>query len=95
MPGLQVIYKYLKDLNYNRRKPRKTIFSDHKGQLTPFLVVGSDRNSNSSIMHVLVTYKNEEDQFKNEGARVATIFHLCKSAMVSIPDAQGQLTPQS
>ena len=26
-------------------------------------------------MHVLVTCKNEEDQIKNEGARVKTTFH--------------------
>ena len=25
-------------------------------------------------MHVLVIYKNEDDRFKNEGARVFTIF---------------------
>ena len=34
-------------------------------------MVGSDQNSNSSKP---VTYKNEEDQIKNEGARVATTF---------------------
>ena len=47
------------------------IFSDLQGQLTPYSVVGSGQNSNSSK---LVTYKNEEDQIKNEGARVATTF---------------------
>ena len=38
-------------------------------------------------MHGLDTYKNEEDQIKNEGARATYKF------MTSIPDAQGQLTP--
>ena len=40
-----------------------------------------------AFMHVLVTYKNE-------GARVATIFLHFKS-LVIIPDAQGQLAPKS
>ena len=37
------------------------------------------------FMYVLVTYKNEEDQMKNEGARVVTLYSY-------ILDAQGQLT---
>ena len=37
---------------------------------------------------------NEEYRFKNEGARVTTIFSLCK-CMVTFPDTQGQLTLQS
>ena len=45
-------------------------------------------------MHVLVTYKNEEDQIKNEGASVTTIVLPFKS-MVIISDAQGPLTPKS
>ena len=45
-------------------------------------------------MHVLVTYKNEDDSYKNEGARVFTRFSHYKS-MGIFPDAQGQLTPQS
>ena len=44
-------------------------------------------------MHVLVTYKSE-DQIKNEGARVATTCLPFKSMLI-IPDVQGQLTPQS
>ena len=47
-----------------------------------------------AFMHILVTYKNEEDQIKNERARVATTVLHCKSFVI-IPDAQGQLTPQS
>ena len=50
-----------------------------------------------AFMVVLVTCKNEEDLFKNEGARVVTIslsLLVCKS-MQKFPDAQGQLTPQS
>ena len=39
-----------------------------------------------AFMHVFLTCKNEVDQIKNEGARVFTRF---------LPDAQGQLTPQS
>ena len=37
-------------------------------------------------MVVLVTYRNEEDPIKNEGARVVT---------TDFSDAQGQLTPKS
>ena len=43
---------------------------------------------------VLVTCKNEEDQIKNEGARVLTRSSQYKS-MGIFSDAQGQLTPQS
>ena len=43
--------------------------------------MGSDRNSNSSI-----TYRDEENQMKNEGARVVTTLNSF------ILDAQGQLT---
>ena len=52
-------------------------FSDAQGQITLVLVVVSGRNLNSSKLscnHVLVTCKNEDDQFKNEGARVFTRF---------------------
>ena len=38
---------------------------------------------------VLVTFKNEEDPIKNEGARVLT------SLLFDFSDAQGQLTPKS
>ena len=45
-------------------------------------------------MEVLVTCKNEEDAFKNEGARVVTTdFPLLVYA--DFYDAQGKLTPQS
>ena len=37
-------------------------------------------------MYVLVTYMDEENQMKNEGARVATTLYSY------ISDAQGQLT---
>ena len=37
-------------------------------------------------MYVLVTYRDEENQMKNEGARVVTTLYS------SILDAQGQLT---
>ena len=37
-------------------------------------------------MYVLVTYKNEENQMKNEGARVDTTLYSY------ILDSQGQLT---
>ena len=50
----------------------------------------SDRNSNSFIffLYVLVTYKDEENQMKNEGARVVTpiysyIFKLNGSLLCS------------
>ena len=42
-----------------------------------------------AFMHVLVTCKSEDDQFKNEHARVSY------KSMGIFPDAQGQLTPQS
>ena len=40
-------------------------------------------------MVVLVTCNNEDDPFKNEGARVVT------AVFIDFSDAQGQLTPQS
>ena len=40
-------------------------------------------------MVVFLTCKNEEDQIKNEGARVLTRLYL------DFLDAQGQVTPQS
>ena len=40
-------------------------------------------------MVVLLTYKNEEDPIKNEGARVLTKLNI------NFSDAQGQLTLQS
>ena len=46
-------------------------------------------------MHVLVTCKNEDDRFKNEGARVFTRFLPLYKSMGIFPDAQWQLTPQS
>ena len=51
-------------------------FSDAKGQITLELVVVSGRNFEliQAFMHVLVTCKNEDDRFKNEGARVFTRF---------------------
>ena len=50
--------------------------------------MGSDRHSNSSmLMYVLATYKDEENQMKNEGAKVVTTLYSCY-----ILDAQGQLT---
>ena len=39
-----------------------------------------------AFIHVLVTCKNEEESFKNEGAYMY---------MWIFPDAQGQFTPQS
>ena len=47
-----------------------------------------------AFMHVLVTCKNEEDQIKNEGARLFTRISHYKSMWI-FPDAQGQLTLQS
>ena len=40
-------------------------------------------------MVVLITYKNEEDQIKNERARVVT------TLSIDFSDAQRQLTPKS
>ena len=45
-----------------------------------------------AFMHVLVTYKNEDDPIKNEGARVFTRF-LQLQVKRDLLDAQGQLTP--
>ena len=42
-----------------------------------------------AFMVVLVTCKNEEDPFKNEGARVVT------RLFIDFSDAQGQLTQKS
>ena len=51
-------------------------FSDAQGQITLVLVSVSGRNLKiiQAFMHVLVTCKNEDDQIKNEGARVFTRF---------------------
>ena len=47
-------------------------FSDAQGQITPELVLGSGGNLHlfNLLWLSLVTCKNEEDPFKNEGARV-------------------------
>ena len=45
-------------------------------------------------MGVIATCKNEEDPFKNEGARVVTKISHCKSMHIFY-DTQGQLTQQS
>ena len=56
-------------------------------------MVGSGQISNSfeTLIVVLCTCKNEEDQtsLENEGARVLTGLHI------DFSDAQGQLTPKS
>ena len=51
-------------------------FSDAQGQITLVLVVVSGRNLNSSKLSCmsLLPAKNENDRFKNEGARVFTRF---------------------
>ena len=51
-------------------------FSDTQGQLTPKSVVKSGKKFKliQAFMVTLVTCKNEEDQIKNEGARVLTTF---------------------
>ena len=74
-----VTYQYEEDPIKNRGARVFTTlyinFSDAQGQITLELVVVSGRNLNSSkLMHVLVTCKNEDDRFKNEGARVFTRF---------------------
>ena len=57
-------------------------------------MVDNQTQSSSSFMGVLVTYKNEEDPFKNEGARVVTKDLQCKYMQIFY-DAQVQLTSQS
>ena len=47
-----------------------------------------------TFMEVLVTCKNEEELFKNEGARVVTT-DLPLLVYAYFCDAQGKLTPQS
>ena len=42
-----------------------------------------------SFLHVLINCKNEEDPFKNDGARVITTLYI------DFKDAQGQLTSLS
>ena len=47
-------------------------------------------------MHVLVTYKNEDDHTKMKELECSQDFSHYKSMGLGIfPDAQGQLTPQS
>ena len=48
-----------------------------------------------AFMHFLVTCKNEEDQIKNEGARLFTRFLPLPGYIWIFPDTQGQLTLQS
>ena len=56
---------------------------------------GLKSNSFKSFIEVLVTCKNEEDPFKNKGARVVTIdLSHCKSMQIFY-DAKRKLTPQS
>ena len=72
---------------------RKYIFRPSRAVYS--IVIGGIRTKFKLIlafMHVLVTYKNEEDQIKNEGARVQQSFSHC---MLIIPDMQGQLFAQS
>ena len=71
-------------------------FSDAQGQLNTVVSGWISLKSKpiQVFMHVLISCKNEEDQIKNEGARVFTTFLPCKS-MGILSDAQGQLTPQS
>ena len=51
-------------------------FSDAQGQITLELVVVSGRSLNSSKLSCMSSLpaKNEDDRFKNEGARVFTRF---------------------
>ena len=53
-------------------------FSDAQGQITLELVAVSGRNLNSSKLSCMsllpAIYENEDDRFKNEGARVVTRF---------------------
>ena len=65
------------------------LFPDAQGQLTLQSIVGSSRISNSSetlIMVVFVTCKNEDDPIKNEGAGVFTTLYIIFS------DMQGQIS---
>ena len=62
------------------------IFSDSQGQLTPQSMVFKVMRD---FMVVLVTCKIEEDQIKNEGARVF------KTLYINFSDAQGQITSEA
>ena len=75
-----VTCQYEEDLIKNRGARVFTtlyiMFSYVQGQITLELVVVSGRNLNSSKLSCMffVTCKNEDDRFKNEGARVFTRF---------------------
>ena len=64
------------------------IFPDAQGQVTLQSMIGSGQISNSSktLWLSLLPAKNEEDQIKNEGARVFTTLYS------NFSDAQGQIT---
>ena len=64
------------------------IFPGAQGQLTPQCDVWSGRilEPIPDLMVALVTCKNEEDSFKNKGARVVT------TVFFDFSDTQGQLT---
>ena len=63
-------------------------FSDAQGQLTPWLDIGSDRNSNSLMLFCMfwLPTRLKENQMENECARVV------KTLYSYILDAQGHLT---
>ena len=61
------------------------IFPDAQGQLTPWSNLTEFRLVRD-VMDVLVTCKYEEDQIKNEGARVVTTLYR------KFSEAQGQIT---
>ena len=65
----------------------KIDFPNIQGQLT--LQSRVESGSNSDVMIILVTSKNEGDPIKIEGARVATIQNI------DFLNTQGQITPQS
>ena len=68
-------------------------FSDAQGQLVRGRI-WLNLIVTRTLMIVLIFCKNEEDQIKNEGARVFTISLYYKS-MGLFPDTRGQFTPQS
>ena len=62
------------------------IFPSAQGQVTHIL---PNFEPIRDIMGFLVACKNEEDSFKNEGARVVT------TLFIDFSESQGQLTPKS
>ena len=85
---MKLIKSKMKELEYSQDFSHYKsigIFPDAQGQLSPQSFVRSGRIVRD-VMDVIITCKFEEDQIKNEGARVLTTLYI------DFSDAQVQIT---